>query len=79
MKITGKRSLGSFIELCLKLVMVIGIIIIIGLPYFLQKYSELMHPQMQYYPSLIILYLSRNSSINCSVSIYKNVSYLRRK
>lgn len=58
MKITGKKSLGKLIELCLKLVMIIGIITVLGLPYFLQKYAEWMHPQMNYYPSLAILYAS---------------------
>ncbi len=68
MKITGKRSLGSFIEICLKLLMVIGIIIIIGLPYFLQKYAEWMHPQINYYPALIILYVS---GIPALIIVYK--------
>lgn len=58
MKVTGKKSLGKLIEICLKLIMIIGIIIVLGLPYFLQKYAEWMHPQMNYYPSLAILYAS---------------------
>ena len=58
MKITGKKSLSSFIEICLKLLMIIGIIIVLGLPYFLEQYAKWMHPQMQYYPSLAILYVS---------------------
>ena len=58
MKITGKKSLGSFIEICLKILIVIGIIIVLGLPFFLQKYAEWMHPQIEYYPTLAILYAS---------------------
>lgn len=68
MKITGKRSLGSLIELCLKAIMVIGIIIVLGLPYFLQKYVEWMQAQLQYYPTLAILYLS---SIPALVIVHK--------
>ena len=58
MKVTGKRSLGAMIEICLKLIMIIGIIIVIGLPFFLEKYREWMHPQIEYYPTLAILYLA---------------------
>lgn len=58
MKITGKKSLSSLIEICLKIIMIIGIIIVLGLPFFLQKYAEWMHPQIEYYPSLAILYAS---------------------
>ena len=58
MKITGKKSLGSFIEICLKILIVIGIIIVLGLPFFLQKYAEWMHPQIEYYPTLAISYAS---------------------
>lgn len=58
MKITGKKSLGTLIEICLKMIMVVGIIIVLGLPFFLEKYRVWMHPQIEYYPTLVILYLS---------------------
>lgn len=58
MKVKGEKSLSTFIELCLKLLFVIGIIVVLGLPYILQKYSEWMHPQINYYPALAILYAS---------------------
>lgn len=58
MKVTGKKSLGTLIEICLKLVMAVGIVIVIGLPFFLEKYRAWMHPQIEYYPTLAILYLS---------------------
>ena len=58
MKITGKKSLGKLIEICLILLMIVGIIIVLGLPYFLQKYVELTNSQIEYYPSLATLYVS---------------------
>ena len=58
MKITVKKSLSSLIENCLKIIKIIGIKKVLGLPFLLQKYAEWMHPQIEYYPSLAILYAS---------------------
>ena len=58
MKVTGKNSLSNFIEICLKIVFVLGIIIYITLPFLLSKYVELFNPVLKYIPALIILYVS---------------------
>lgn len=68
MKVTGKKSLGTLIEMCLKLIMVIGIVIIIGLPFFLEKYRQWMHPKIEYYPILAILY---SSGIPALIIVYR--------
>ena len=68
MKVTGKKSLGTLIEMCLKLIMVIGIVIIIGLPFFLEKYRQWMHPKIEYYPTLAILY---SSGIPALIIVYR--------
>lgn len=58
MKVTGKYSLSALIEFALKGIMVLGIVVILTLPYVLQKYAEWMNPQIEYYPTLAILYAS---------------------
>ena len=58
MKVTGKNSLSNFIEICLKIIFVIGIIIYITLPFLLSKYVELFNPVLDYIPALVILYVS---------------------
>ena len=58
MKVTGKKSLSNFIEVCLKIIFVVGLIIYITLPFLLNKYVELFNPVLKYVPALVILYVS---------------------
>ena len=58
MKVTGKNSLSNFIEICLKLIFIIGIIIYISLPILLNIYVEIFNTVLNKIPALIILYLS---------------------
>lgn len=58
MNVTGKNSLSNFIEICLKIVLVLGIIIYIALPFLLNKYVELFNPTLNYSAVLVILYTS---------------------
>lgn len=58
MKVTGKNSLSNFIEVCLKIVLVLGIIIYITLPFLLNKYVEFFNPELNYNAVLVILYTS---------------------
>ena len=58
MKVTGKNSLSNFIQICLKIIFVVGIGIYLTLPFLLSKYVELFNPVLDYIPALIILYAS---------------------
>lgn len=58
MKVTGKNSLSNFIEICLKIIFVLGIIIYIVLPLLMKKYVEWFNPVLDYIPALVILYVS---------------------
>ncbi len=58
MKITGKKSLSNFIEICLKIIFVLGILIYITLPLLLNWYIELFNPVLNYIAALVILYVS---------------------
>ena len=58
MKVTGKNSLSNFIEICLKIIFVLGIIIYIMLPLLMKKYVEWFNPVFDYIPALVILYVS---------------------
>ena len=68
MKVTGKNSLSTFIEICLKIVLVLGIIIYITLPFLLNIYMEWFNPVLKYVPTLIILYAS---GIPALIIVYK--------
>ena len=58
MKVTGKNSLSNFIEICLKIIFILGIIIYILLPFLLKKYVEIFNPVLKYNAALVILYVS---------------------
>lgn len=58
MKVTGKNSISNFIKICLQIVFIIGILVIILLPYLLKLYNDYLNPNLMYIPSLILLYTS---------------------
>jgi len=58
MKITGKNSLSDFIEIFSKIIFIIGILVIITLPYLLKLYVEIFNPVLDYTAALVILYVS---------------------
>ena len=58
MKVTGKNSLSNFIEICLKVIFVVGIIIYITLPWILNMYVDIFNPVLNYTAALVILYAS---------------------
>ena len=58
MKVTGKKSLSNFIEICLKIVFVMGIIIYLTLPLLLNQYIEYFNPVLNYTAALVMLYTS---------------------
>ena len=58
MKVTGKKSLSNFIEICLKIIFVVGILIYITLPLLLNMYVQFFNPVLNYTAALIILYVS---------------------
>jgi len=58
MKITGKNSLSMWIDICVKIVFVLGIIVTITLPFLLKKYVEWFNPVLDYNAALVILYVS---------------------
>ena len=74
MKVTGKKSLSNFIEICLKIVLVLGIIIYLTLPFLLNWYVELFNPILNYTAALIILYVS---GIPALVIVYKFIKIFR--
>ncbi len=75
MKITGKNSLSNFIEICLKLIFIIGIIIYITLPILLNIYIEIFNPVLNKIPALIILYLS---GIPALIIVYKFIKIFNK-
>lgn len=58
MKVTGKNSISSIIKICLQTIFILGIIIIVFLPLVLKQYMLYINPGLEYYPSLILLYVS---------------------
>ena len=58
MKITGKNSLSNGIKIGLQFVFVLGIIVIILLPFWLKLYCTYVNTNLVYLPSLILLYVS---------------------
>ena len=58
MKVTGKNSLSNFIEICLKIIFVLGILIYITLPFLLNMYISLFNPVLNATAALIMLYTS---------------------
>lgn len=58
MKVTGKNSISGLIKIFLQVLIIVGGIILILLPILLQKYIEYINPMLNYYPSLILLYIS---------------------
>ena len=74
MKVTGKNSLSNFIEICLKIVLALGIIIYITLPFLLNMYVELFNPVLNYTAALIILYVS---GIPALIIVYKFIKIFK--
>ena len=68
MKITGKNSLSNIVEICSKIIFIIGIIITITLPFLLKKYIEFFNPILNYNIALIILYVS---SVPALIIVYQ--------
>lgn len=58
MKIIGKKSLSTVIKIGLQIVLIVGILVIIGLPFLLHLYVTWINPYLSYYPALILLYVS---------------------
>lgn len=58
MKITGKNSLSNVIKIGLQMVFILGIIVIILLPFWLKLYCDYINQRLVYLPSLILLYVS---------------------
>lgn len=58
MKVTGKNSISSLIKMFLQILICIGIVVIALLPLLLKKYIQYINPVLNYYPALILLYVS---------------------
>lgn len=58
MKVTGKNSISNIIKISLQIILIIGIIIIIFLPFLLKQYSENINHIELYFPTIILLYVS---------------------
>ena len=59
MKVLGENSISSFVNILLKIILVLGIVVIICLPMLLNwyiNYFPINH--VNYYPMLVVLYLS---------------------
>lgn len=74
MKVTGKNSLSTFIEICLKIIFVVGILIYITLPILLNWYVEIFNPILNYAAALIILYAS---GIPALIIVYKFIKIFK--
>lgn len=91
MKITGKNSLSNIIKIGLEIIFILGIIIVLLLPIWLKKYCEYINQSLEYFPALILLYISGipgliivrefikmfNTLKENNPFILKNVKYLR--
>lgn len=75
MKITGKNSLSNIVEICSKVIFVIGIMITITLPFLLRKYQEILDPELNYTPALIILY---TASVPALTIVYQFTKIFQR-
>ncbi len=58
MKVTGNKSISSLIKIFLQVLIGIGAIVLILLPLLLQKYIQYINPTLDYYPALLLLYVS---------------------
>lgn len=58
MKVEGKNSISSLIKLLLQILLVFGCIVYVFLPLCLKTYIEWINPSLNYYPTLILLYIS---------------------
>ena len=74
MKVTGKKSLSTFIEICLKIIFVVGILIYITLPLLLNCYIDIFNPILNYTAALIILYAS---GIPALIIVYKFIKIFK--
>lgn len=74
MKVTGKKSLSTFIEICLKIIFVVGILIYITLPLLLNWYIDIFNPILNYTAALIILYAS---GIPALIIVYKFIKIFK--
>lgn len=74
MKVTGRRSLSTFIEICLKIIFVVGILIYITLPLLLNWYIDIFNPILNYTAALIILYAS---GIPALIIVYKFIKIFK--
>ena len=74
MKVTGKKSLSTLIEICLKIIFVVGILIYITLPLLLNWYIDIFNPILNYTAALIILYAS---GIPALIIVYKFIKIFK--
>lgn len=58
MKVTGKKSISSLIKIFLQILICTGIVVLILLPLLLKEYIQYINPILDYYPALILLYVS---------------------
>lgn len=58
MKVTGKNSLSNGIKIGLQFVFILGIMVIVLLPFWLKLYCTYVNTNLVYFPSLILLYAS---------------------
>ncbi len=58
MKVTGNKSLSSFIKLFLQIILIIGATIYVLLPILLKAYIYYINPELNYVRALILLYIS---------------------
>ncbi len=58
MKVTGKKSISTLIKIFLQILICIGITILVLLPLLLKNYIQYINPILDYYPALILLYVS---------------------
>lgn len=58
MKVTGNKSLSSFIKLFLQIILIMGSAIYVLLPILLRAYIYYINPELNYIYALILLYIS---------------------
>lgn len=75
MKVTGKNSLSNIVKIILQIVLILGIIIIIFLPFLVNLYNKVFHINLtgfEYYGYITLLYCA---SIPAIILVYaKNLN-----
>ncbi|MFR8116943.1 MAG: DUF2975 domain-containing protein [Clostridia bacterium] len=71
MRVTGKNSLSNIVKIILQIVLILGIIIIIFLPFLVNLYNKVFHINLtgfEYYGYITLLYCA---SIPAIILVYK--------